>query len=80
MGSNTLIKLISIFFFLFPLLVQSRMSIEERQRLKDEADEADHSIKFVKFDEIAPTIAEAKVALIFFGANWCVNTQRYSNA
>jgi hypothetical protein len=57
-------------------LTNARMTREERKRIKEEADRADLVIKFGDFDTVDSIIQKHKTFLLFFGANWCPNTQK----
>ncbi|KAJ3319736.1 Protein disulfide-isomerase A3 [Boothiomyces sp. JEL0866] len=54
------------------------MTHEQKVKLRKESDEIDKHLDFLKFDEIAPKIKSTKTLLIFFGANWCHNTQKFN--
>ncbi|KAJ3268714.1 hypothetical protein HDV01_002345 [Terramyces sp. JEL0728] len=54
------------------------MTHEQKVQLRKESDAIDKSLDFLKFNEIAPKIKSAKTLIIFFGANWCHNTQKFN--
>ncbi|KAJ3256765.1 hypothetical protein HK103_005138 [Boothiomyces macroporosus] len=54
------------------------MTHEQKVKLRKESDEVDKHLDFLKFDEIADKIKTTKTLLIFFGANWCHNTQKFN--
>jgi hypothetical protein len=50
---------------------------KEKELLKANSIAADKRIRFVDFEAVQSEIKRHKTYLIFFGANWCSNTQRY---
>ncbi|KAI8892756.1 hypothetical protein BC833DRAFT_610751 [Globomyces pollinis-pini] len=62
----------------FFLPIYARLSHEEKIRLRRASELADKSIQFKEFHEIKSAIEDATTALVFFGANWCHNTHRFT--
>lgn len=56
---------------------QARMTAEERQMTKDASVAADKDIRFVDVNDIQTKIANG-VSVLFFGAQWCIFTQRFT--
>jgi thiol-disulfide isomerase/thioredoxin len=54
------------------------MTREEKLLLKERADEADKSIHFLPAASIDQQLMQHKTFILFFGANWCSNTQRFT--
>jgi hypothetical protein len=60
------------------LMANAKLSQEERLKIKEAAALADKSIRFLPFSKVNPTIKSEKIVLIFFGALWCINTQKWN--
>ncbi|KAJ3360340.1 hypothetical protein HDU91_004656 [Kappamyces sp. JEL0680] len=54
------------------------MTTQERLELQKAAVKADDAIRHLEFEQVAPAIAAARTMIVFFGAAWCVNTQRFT--
>lgn len=54
------------------------MTPEQRHQLKIEAHKADEDIYFLPFDEIKPALEAQRTTMLFLGAIWCHNTQRFT--
>jgi hypothetical protein len=64
-------------FFLLLANSHARMTPEQKRIINEKAEEADKAIHFGNFETIDAEIQKHKTFLIFFGANWCSNTQKY---
>jgi thioredoxin-like negative regulator of GroEL len=67
-----------LFFILFFSSALARMSPEERAKLRSNAEAADKQLRFLEIKDVEKTIKETPALILMFGANWCVNTQRFT--
>lgn len=54
------------------------MSREERFALFQAAETADKSLRFLALDKVEDKLKTSRLLLLFFGANWCSNTARFT--
>jgi hypothetical protein len=52
------------------------LTTQQRAQIKKASEIADLSIDFLEFEQVNESIASG-AWIIFFGAIWCANTQRY---
>jgi thiol-disulfide isomerase/thioredoxin len=64
--------------FLLVPTAHGRLTREEKMQLKQRADEADKLIHFLPAASIDQELNQHKTFILFFGANWCSNTQRFN--
>jgi thiol-disulfide isomerase/thioredoxin len=64
--------------FLLATSCLGRLSATERKELKMYSQQADEEIYFLGFSEIKQALAAQKTFLLFLGASWCHNTQRFT--
>ena len=66
------------FTILYSPQVLSKMSREERFALFQAAETADKSLRFLALDKVEDKLKSSRLLLLFFGANWCSNTARFT--